>query len=121
MRSRPCNNSAMQTPPDKPSDSPSDASLPEGADAAGSDPTKLKFPCDYPIKVMARTEGDPRPHIHAILEQHAGPIDHRQVSERPSSQGNFIAITYIITATGHEQLAALFVDLKRCPQVVLVL
>jgi uncharacterized protein len=84
-------------------------------------PGRVSFPCDYPIKVMVRVEHGVRSHVDAIVERHAGPLDLAAVTERPSAQGNFLGITYVIRATGQDQIAQLFAALKLCPQVMLVL
>jgi putative lipoic acid-binding regulatory protein len=84
-------------------------------------PERLSFPCDYPIKVMVRVENGVRSHVDAIVERHAGPLDLATVTERPSAQGNFLGITYVIRATSPDQIAQLFAALKLCPQVMLVL
>ncbi|HEX2791204.1 MAG TPA: DUF493 domain-containing protein [Steroidobacteraceae bacterium] len=84
-------------------------------------PERLSFPCDYPIKVMVRVENGVRSHVDAIVERHAGPLDLATVTERPSAQGNFLGITYLIRATSPDQIAQLFAALKLCPQVMLVL
>jgi uncharacterized protein len=84
-------------------------------------PPRLTFPCDYPIKVMVRAEEGVRARIDAILERHAGPLDLSSVTERPSAQQRFLALTYVIRATGEPQIAGLFAALKACPQVLMVL
>lgn len=84
-------------------------------------PERLSFPCDYPIKVMVRVEDGVRSQVDTIVERHAGPIDLAAVTERPSTQGNFLGITYQIRAVSPEQIAQLFAALKECPQVMLVL
>jgi hypothetical protein len=84
-------------------------------------PERLSFPCDYPIKVMVRVEDGVRSQVDAIFERHAGPLDLAAVTERPSTQGNFLGITYQIRAQSPEQIAQLFAALKQCPQVMLVL
>jgi putative lipoic acid-binding regulatory protein len=84
-------------------------------------PERVSFPCDYPIKVMVRVEDGVRSHVDAIVERHAGPLDLAAVTERPSARGNFLGITYVIRATGQDQIAQLFAALKLCPQVMLVL
>jgi len=84
-------------------------------------PERLSFPCDYPIKVMVRVEDGVRSEVDAIVERHAGPLDLAAVTERPSTQGNFLGITYQIRAQSPEQIAQLFAALKQCPQVMLVL
>ena len=82
---------------------------------------RLEFPCDYPIKVMVRVEDGVRSQVDAIVERYAGPLDLAAVTERPSTQRNFLGITYLIRATSPEQIAQLFAALKQCPQVMLVL
>jgi putative lipoic acid-binding regulatory protein len=84
-------------------------------------PERLEFPCDYPIKVMVRAQQGVRGEVDAIVEQYAAPLDRSTVVERPSSQKNFLGITYVINATSPEQIAELFAALKRCPHVMLVL
>jgi len=84
-------------------------------------PERLSFPCDYPIKVMVRAQEGVRTQVDAIVRRHTTPFDPSSVVERPSAQKNFIGLTYVIRATSAEQIAQLFVDLKFCPQVVLVL
>ncbi len=97
---------------------PSSAILPPMTSDA---PERVSFPCDYPIKVMVRVEDGVRSQVDAIVERHAGPLDLAAVTERPSAQGNFLGITYLIRATGQDQIAQLFAALKTCPQVMLVL
>jgi hypothetical protein len=84
-------------------------------------PSLLQFPCDYPIKVMARAEAGLRDMLDPIIQRHAGPQALATARERPSSQANFIGITYIIEARDEAQIAALFADLKQCPAVLLVI
>jgi len=84
-------------------------------------PERLNFPCDYPIKVMVRAEDGVRSQIDDIVGRHAAPLNLSTVVERPSSQKNFMGITYVIRANSPEQIAQLFADLKLCPHVLLVL
>ena len=86
-----------------------------------SEPPRLTFPCDYPIKVMVRAADGVRTHVDAIVLRHAGSIDLGSVTERASAQQRFLSLTYVIRATGEPQIAELFADLKRCPQVLMVL
>jgi putative lipoic acid-binding regulatory protein len=84
-------------------------------------PQKLEFPCDYPIKVMVRVEPGVRPGVTAVIERHAGPEAAASCSERLSAEGRFAGLTYTIRASGPEQIAALFRDLRELPGVMLVL
>ena len=76
-----------------------------------SDPPKIEFPCDYPIKVLALSAGDLAEAILAVFERHAPGFDRAAVTARASSKGTFTAITITITATGPDQLEALHQDL----------
>lgn len=84
-------------------------------------PERVNFPCDYPIKVMVRAGVGVRARVDEIVERHAPPLDRSAVVERPSSQKNFLGLTYVIRATSAQQIAELFEGLKGCPQVLLVL
>jgi uncharacterized protein len=84
-------------------------------------PERVNFPCDYPIKVMVRAGAGVRARVDEIVERHAPPLDRSAVVERPSSQKNFLGLTYVIRATSAQQIAELFEGLKGCPQVLLVL
>lgn len=84
-------------------------------------PERLSFPCDYPIKVMVRSDPGVRNRVDAIVERHAGPVDLSAVTERRSARNRFMGITYVIRATSEAQISALFEALKLCPQVLLVL
>jgi uncharacterized protein len=86
-----------------------------------SEPPRLQFPCQYPIKVMVRSREGVRDDVDAIIEQHAPPLDRTTVVTRPSAQKNFVGLTYLIQATGPDQITQLFEALKRCPDVLLVL
>ena len=85
------------------------------------EPPKIEFPCEYPIKILGRQSIDFRDVVLEVMVKHAGDIPDHHVSERPSGKGNFVAITVIITATGKEQLEAIFEDLKATGQVQMVL
>ncbi|HEY3808517.1 MAG TPA: DUF493 domain-containing protein [Steroidobacteraceae bacterium] len=89
--------------------------------ADDTSPPRVQFPCDYPIKVMVRSDPGVRSQVDRIVEQHAGPIDPGTVSERASAQNRFLGITYVIRATSEQQIATLFGALKGCPLVLLVL
>ena len=85
------------------------------------EPPRLTFPCDYPIKVMARAHPALRAHVDAIVERHAGPIDLTTVVERPSAQHHFVGLTYVIRARSEAQITELFQALKQVSEVLLVL
>jgi putative lipoic acid-binding regulatory protein len=85
------------------------------------EPEKISFPTDYPVKVVARSELRLRAEIDVIFERHLGALPPGNPTERPSGQGNFMALTYVMRVERPEQLAALNADLQALPGVLFVL
>jgi putative lipoic acid-binding regulatory protein len=76
-------------------------------------PPLLQFPTDYPIKVVGRTSDTLRAHVPDL-----GPS---RTTERLSGNGNFQSISYVIRAVSAAQVTALAIDLKACPDVLIVI
>jgi putative lipoic acid-binding regulatory protein len=81
----------------------------------------LKFPTEFPIKVMGRCESDLKTLTRAIIERHAGPLRDERVKVRTSGDGNFLALTYTVTAQSREQLDAIYRELTACKAVLMAL
>lgn len=81
----------------------------------------LQFPCEFPIKVMGRDSESFRSLTLAIVERHAGPLESGRISERPSSKGNFLALTYTIEAQSRQQLDAIYEDMTSSGVVLVAL
>jgi uncharacterized protein len=81
----------------------------------------LKFPTDYPIKVVGRPSDEFRARVHAIMLRHAPNLDPDQVTERLSENGNFLSISYTIVAESRDQIIALANDLKSCEGVLMII
>jgi putative lipoic acid-binding regulatory protein len=79
------------------------------------------FPAEFPIKVMGRQDSDLRAVTREILERHAGPLPDDRIRVRTSGDGNFLAITYTILATGRDQLDAIYRELTACKLVLMAL
>ncbi len=85
------------------------------------EPPRIEFPCRYPVKVMGVAGEEFRSATLTVFERHAGVITETDISIRASNGGNYEAVTVTITATGVEQLEAIFADLKTHPLVRMVL
>jgi putative lipoic acid-binding regulatory protein len=59
--------------------------------------------------------------VRAVFERHAPGVVDEHITVRPSTRGNYVAITIVIEATGKQQLETLFADLKTLAAVKLVL
>jgi putative lipoic acid-binding regulatory protein len=85
------------------------------------EPERIEFPADYPIKVVARAAPDLRSSVDEVFRRHFGDFAAHRVTERPSTQSNFLALTYSMRVDSAAQLSALHADLKILSAVVLVL
>ena len=81
----------------------------------------LQFPTDYPVKVVGHTRAGFRLHIDAIVQKHVPDPDPDRGAERPSGNGNFIAVSYTIVARSREQVVALVTELSATEGVVMVI
>jgi uncharacterized protein len=81
----------------------------------------MEFPSDFPIKVMGRHDSDLRALTQTIIERHAGPQPESSIRTRTSTDGNFLALTYLVHATSREQLDAIYRELTACKSVLMAL
>ncbi|CAG7857568.1 hypothetical protein MCAMS1_02442 [biofilm metagenome] len=86
-----------------------------------SDETLLKFPCQFPIKVMGRSDLEFDLLVIDIIRRHAPDIQEQAVTSRPSKDGNYLAVTVVVQATSKQQLDAIYQDLTSNPQVLMTL
>jgi len=81
----------------------------------------FEFPCEFPIKVMGHDTEAFRSLTLAIVERHAGPLPASRISQRCSSKGRFLALTYTITSLSREQLDDIYRDLTASGVVLVAL
>jgi putative lipoic acid-binding regulatory protein len=81
----------------------------------------LKFPTEFPIKVMGRHDSDLKALTREIVERHTGPLGDERIKTRTSGDGNFLALTYTITAQSRGQLDAIYRELTACKAVLMAL
>ena len=85
------------------------------------EPELLEFPCDFPIKVMARREPGFAQTVMEIVLRHAPDFAPSTIEMRPSRKGTYLSVTCVVRATSREQLDALYQELCDHPMVVMVL
>jgi putative lipoic acid-binding regulatory protein len=83
--------------------------------------TPLKFPTDYPVKVLGRPSPEFRARVHAIVLKHVPDTPSDRVTERLSENGNFISVSYNLHMHSREQVVALVNELTACELVMMVL
>lgn len=86
-----------------------------------SEDTLMTFPHDFPLKVMGRNTDEFRSVVLGIVQKHMGPVDASRIEERPSRDGTYLGLTYIIVANSKAQLDALYMELTACERVLVSL
>ena len=81
----------------------------------------LRFPCDFPIKMMGRDQPDFRNAAVDLVERHAGEIPDESIRTAFSRKGNFLSITITIHAKSQKQLDDIYRDLTEHDEILVVL
>jgi putative lipoic acid-binding regulatory protein len=81
----------------------------------------IAFPCDFPIKIMGKTQAGFAQAVIEIVGRHAPEFDPATVEMRPSRQGRYLSLTCTVRATSREQLDTLYRELCDHPMVTTVL
>ncbi len=86
-----------------------------------SDETLLKFPCEFPIKVMGKNEITFEKLVADTILIHVEGFDPGATVARESKGGKFLAVTATFTATSKAQVDAIYQSLSKHPSVLMVL
>jgi putative lipoic acid-binding regulatory protein len=81
----------------------------------------IEYPCDFPIKVMGVMQDAFAQTIVELVTIHDPTFHAGKLEMRPSSKGNYLALTVTIRAIHREQLDNLYRDLSAHPMVKMVL
>ena len=84
-------------------------------------PSLIEYPCDFPIKIMGKTQAGFAQTVLAIVQAHAPDFDGSTMEMKSSKGGKYLSVTCTIRATSREQLDALYQQLCDHPMVVMVL
>lgn len=93
--------------------------MPENA--APETASALAFPCEFPIKVMGKSQAGFAQAVIAVVQGHAPDFDPATLETRSSREGNYLSVTATINATSREQLDGLYRALCDHPMVTMVL
>ncbi len=83
--------------------------------------TLLEFPCQFPIKVMGKSNLSFDLLVTDIVRRHVPELHDRAVTTRASKNANYVAVTILIEATSKAQLDAIYLDLTSHPNVLMAL
>jgi putative lipoic acid-binding regulatory protein len=81
----------------------------------------IEYPCDFPIKVLGRTQDGFAQTVLEIVRAHAPDFDGATMEMKASKQGKYLSVTCVVRATSREQLDELYRALCDHPMVVMVL
>lgn len=85
------------------------------------DASLIEYPCDFPIKVMGKTQPGFAQAMVDVVMRHAPDFDAASVELRPSRKGKYLSVTVVVRAVSRQQLDALYRELCDHPMVVMVL
>ncbi|HMH20107.1 MAG TPA: DUF493 domain-containing protein [Burkholderiales bacterium] len=83
--------------------------------------TVLAFPCEFPIKIMGKTQVGFAQAVTEVVKQHAPDFDAATLEMRPSREGKYLSLTCTVRAVSREQLDGLYRELCDHPMVTMVL
>lgn len=81
----------------------------------------LKFPCDFPIKVVGKASDNFEVEVFKIFHQYCPDLPEGSLKQRASNQGKYLALTVTIHAQSQEQLDNIYQALSQCPEVIMAL
>jgi uncharacterized protein len=95
--------------------------MPDPNKATDQTESLIAFPCEFPIKVMGKTQAGFAQAISGVVQRHAADFDPSTIEMRPSREGNYLSLTVTVNAQSREQLDALYRELCDHPMVTMVL
>lgn len=86
-----------------------------------NDTPVLAFPCEFPIKIMGKTQAGFAQAVIEVVQRHAPEFEAATLGMRSSREGKYLSLTCIIRAVSREQLDDLYRELCDHPMVTMVL
>lgn len=83
--------------------------------------TFLEFPCEFPIKIMGRSDVDLQSLVMELVSKHVPELREQDITRRDSRQGNYVSLTVTVTATSKAQLDRIYLDLNASDAVLMTL
>lgn len=86
-----------------------------------NDETLLKFPTDFPIKIMGEKRQGFAHAMVALVQRHAPDFNADTLEMRASGGGKYLSLTFTIRATSKAQLDDLYREITAHPWVSMAL
>jgi putative lipoic acid-binding regulatory protein len=81
----------------------------------------LKFPCEFPLKVIGLEGTDFEPLVTEIVRKHVPDLDSREISSRLSSNGKYRSVSFQFIAKSKTQMDELYQELTANERIAWVL
>ncbi len=81
----------------------------------------IEYPCNFPIKIMGKSQQGFTQSVLAIVKTHAPDFDDTTLEVRASKNGAYLSLTCTIQATSRTQLDSLYQALHDHPMVTMLL
>jgi len=81
----------------------------------------LKFPCDFPIKVIGRSDSGFEAEALGIVRRHVSDFEADNMRSAASRNGNYLSVTFTVRVSSRAQLDDLYRELTACKAVLMVL
>lgn len=86
-----------------------------------TDVSPLKFPTEFPVKIMGRDNDEFHAALADIFARHIAPLEKLEVTRQASREGRFISVTVTFIAEDRAQLDALYTELSGNEHVMMAL
>ncbi len=83
--------------------------------------TLIEFPCDFPIKVMGKTQTDFSAEMIQTIQKHEPTFDASKIEMKASAKGNYTSLTCLCHVESKQQLDDIYRALTSHPLVKYVL
>lgn len=81
----------------------------------------IEYPCNFPIKIMGKSQQGFTQSVLAIVKTHAPDFDDTTLEVRASKNGAYLSLTCTIQAISRIQLDSLYQALHDHPMVTMLL
>ena len=81
----------------------------------------LKFPCDFPIKAIGRSDSGFEARALGIVRYHVPEFETDKMRTAVSRKGNYLSVTFTVRASSRRQLDDLYRGLTACKAILMVI
>ncbi len=82
---------------------------------------ELKFPCEYPVKVIGKDEDNFYEFVIELVSRHVPGLPQESFTTRRSGGGKYLSVSVTFIAESRAQVDALYLELSVHPRVLVAL